>query len=221
MLEIIAPQMALAIDRDEWYVKATQSLMDDEQRRSKATTTRADSEDLQSIAAQFQLLSLTDPLTGLLNRRYLEERLSEEINRSKRYDYSMSFMMIDVDDFKNYNDLNGHAAGDEALQMVAQCLKSTLRSADVAVRYGGEEFSVLLPQTTAVEARVIAERVRLRVEQTIFPHGKTQPLNAVTVSIGISSFSRQLDTAAQIIYAADRALYLAKSRGKNSVQEFE
>ncbi|HVF68545.1 MAG TPA: diguanylate cyclase [Pyrinomonadaceae bacterium] len=193
LLDLIAPQMALALDRVEWHSKAT----------------------------QFQLLSITDPLTGLVNRRYLEERLQEELERSKRHRFAMSFMMVDIDDFKNYNDTHGHQAGDLALEMTAQCLKTALRSADVAARYGGEEFSILLPQTSLPEARVIAERIRRRIERTQFPHGKNQPLGAVTVSIGISSFGPEADTPASVIYAADRALYVAKSRGKNCCEAFE
>jgi diguanylate cyclase (GGDEF)-like protein len=190
LLELIAPQMALALDRVEWHRKAT----------------------------QFQLLSITDPLTGLVNRRYLEERLAEELERSKRHRFQMSFMMVDIDDFKAYNDTHGHQAGDLALEMTAQCLKTALRSADVAARYGGEEFSILLPQTGTSEARIIAERIRRRIERTQFPHGKAQPTGAVTVSVGISSFGPELDSPAEIIYEADRALYLAKSRGKNCVE---
>jgi diguanylate cyclase (GGDEF)-like protein len=193
LLDLIAPQMALAIDRVEWHRKAT----------------------------QFQLLSITDPLTGLVNRRYLEERLSEELERSKRHRFPMSFMMVDIDDFKNYNDMHGHQAGDLALEMTAQCLKTALRSADVAARYGGEEFSILLPQTGLSEARVIAERIRRRIERTQFPHGKSQPLSAVTVSIGISAFGPDLDTPASVIYSADQALYLAKSRGKNCIEAYQ
>jgi diguanylate cyclase (GGDEF)-like protein len=190
LLETIAPQMALALDRAEWHEKAE----------------------------QFQLISITDPLTGLLNRRYLEERLTEELKRSKRQDYAMSFMMIDIDDFKHYNDRNGHQAGDLALEMTAQCLKSALRAADVAARYGGEEFCILLPQTGLTEAAAIAERIKRRIERTRFPNGKQQPLGAVTVSIGVSAFSPQVETPEAIIGAADRALYLAKHQGKNRVR---
>lgn len=190
MLDMIAPQMALALDRAEWHQKAT----------------------------EFQLLSITDPLTGLLNRRYMEERLAEELERSKRHHVPFSFMMVDIDDFKNYNDRHGHQAGDLALEMTAQCLKSALRSADVASRYGGEEFSLLLPQTNLSEARVIAERIRRRVERTQYPHGNTQPLGAVTVSIGLSTFGESVDTPASVIYSADQALYAAKKRGKNCVE---
>ncbi|MGI9107032.1 MAG: diguanylate cyclase [Pyrinomonadaceae bacterium] len=192
LLESMVPQMALALDRAEWHQKAT----------------------------QFQLLSITDPLTGLLNRRYLEERLAEEFERSKRHRFPMSFLMIDIDNFKEYNDRNGHQAGDLALEMTAQCLKSALRTADVASRYGGEEFSILLPQTSNTEAVVIAERIRNRVEKSSFPHGQSQPHGAVTVSIGISAFGPKLDTPASIIGAADHALYVAKSRGKNCVVSY-
>jgi diguanylate cyclase (GGDEF)-like protein len=193
LLDMIAPQMALALDRVEWHSKAT----------------------------QFQLLSITDPLTGLVNRRYLEERLQEELDRSKRHRFAMSFMMVDIDDFKAYNDAHGHQAGDLALEMTAQCLKTALRSADVAARYGGEEFSILLPQTGLEEARAIGERIRRRIERTQFPHGKSQPQGAVTVSIGVSSFGAELDTPAEIIRAADRALYAAKARGKNCIEAYE
>lgn len=189
LLEIIGPQVALALERAEWQERAT----------------------------EFQLMSITDPLTALPNRRYLEERLMEELNRSKRYDYAMSFLMIDIDDFKAYNDKNGHQAGDLALQITAHCLKGALRSADVASRYGGEEFCILLPQTGIVEAGAIADRIRQRVSTTHFPHGKTQPLGHVTVSIGVSTFSSMVNTSENIIAAADRALYQAKHMGKDRI----
>jgi diguanylate cyclase (GGDEF)-like protein len=190
LLEIIGPQVALALERAEW----------------------------QERAKEFQLMSITDQLTGLLNRRYLQERMNEEVNRSQRYEFPMSFLMIDIDDFKSYNDLNGHQAGDQALQITAHCLKVALRAADVACRYGGEEFGILLPQTPLNEASVIAERMRQRVAETVYPHGHSQPLGRVTISIGISAFSKAVDTPERIIAAADRALYNAKSKGKNRVE---
>jgi len=133
----------------------------------------------------------------------------------------MSFLMIDIDDFKIYNDLNGHQAGDRALEITAQCLKSVLRRVDVASRYGGEEFSILLPQTTLEEAGVIADRLRRKIAETAFPHGKSQPLGSVTVSIGLSTFSPVLDSAEAIVRAADRALYHAKSHGKNRAYAYQ
>jgi diguanylate cyclase (GGDEF)-like protein len=190
LMEIIGPQMAVALERAEWHERAT----------------------------EFQLMSITDSLTGMLNRRYLEERLAEELNRSKRYDYPMSFLMIDIDDFKAYNDKNGHLAGDLAIQITGHCLKAALRAADVASRYGGEEFCILLPQTAIAEAGVIADRIRQRVNSTHFPHGKLQPLGRVTVSIGVSTFSQIINTPENIIAAADRALYQAKSLGKDRVE---
>lgn len=170
---------------------------------------------LKNKAGEFEHLSVTDDLTGLLNKRYLRERLTEETKRSNRYGYPMSLMMIDVDDFKSYNDMFGHPEGDKALQIVAHGLKETLRGADVAARYGGEEFSILLPQTTSEEAHTIAERIRQKIEATHFPNRK------VTVSIGIASCSHIVCTPPEIIKAADQALYEAKRRGRNNVQIFE
>ena len=190
LLDIIGPQVALALERAEWQERAT----------------------------EFQLMSITDPLTALPNRRYLEERLTEELNRTKRYDYPMSFLMIDIDDFKSYNDNNGHQAGDLALQITAHCLKGALRSADIASRYGGEEFCILLPQTSIAEAGVIADRIRHRVATTHFPHGKSQPLGRVTISIGVATYSDIVNSADTVIAAADRALYQAKSLGKDRVE---
>jgi diguanylate cyclase (GGDEF)-like protein len=127
----------------------------------------------------------------------------------------MSFMMIDVDDFKAYNDDFTHIEGDKALRIVGQCLKEKLRGADVAARYGGEEFSILLPQTNSGEAKQIAERIRHKVETAKFPN------RSVTVSIGIASCSSVINTAEGLISAADLALYEAKRQGKNNVQVYE
>jgi diguanylate cyclase (GGDEF)-like protein len=193
VIDLVAPQIALAIERAEWQQRAN----------------------------QFQLMSITDPLTGLHNRRYLEARLPEELSRSKRYNYPLSFMMIDIDDFKIYNDLNGHQAGDRALEMIAQALRAALRKVDVASRYGGEEFSILLPQTSLEEAGVIADRIRRRIMSTKFPHGSSQPLGMVTASIGLSSFSPALNSAEAIVRAADRALYHAKGHGKNRAYAYQ
>lgn len=187
LLHSIAPQMALAIDRAM----------------------------LKDKAGEYEQLSVTDALTGLLNRRYLEERLTEEIKRSNRHGYPMSFMMIDVDEFKSYNDSYGHPEGDKVLKMVGHALRETLRGADVAARYGGEEFSILLPQTTSEEAFTIAERIRVRIEETDFRNRK------VTVSMGIASCSLELNSADDLIAAADKALYEAKRRGRNNVKLYE
>lgn len=187
ILRSIAPQIAVAIDHAN----------------------------LKSETGELRQLSVTDSLTGLVNRRYLEERLTEEIKRSNRHGYPMAFLMIDVDFFKSYNDTFGHTEGDKALKMVAAALKETLRGADVAARYGGEEFSILLPQTTGEEAETIAERIRQRVEKTAFPNRK------VTVSIGIANCSFEMNSCENLISAADKALYEAKRKGRNNVQVYE
>lgn len=186
LLQAIAPQIAVAIDRTA----------------------------LRDKAGEYEQLSVTDPLTGLLNRRYLEERIAEEIVRSKRHRFSLSLMMLDVDDFKAYNDSFGHPAGDTALRTVAEILRETLRGADVAARYGGEEFAILLPQTSSEEASQIGERIRRRIERTEFPQRN------VTVSVGIASCSNEVDSPRDLISAADVALYAAKNHGRNNVQVF-
>ena len=187
LLDALAPQIAVTLDR---------------------TT-------LKKKAGEFEQLSITDALTGLLNRRYLEERLSEEINRFRRNGDSVSFMMIDVDEFKSYNDKFSHPEGDKALQIVGRLMKETLRSEDVAARYGGEEFSILLPQTTLPEACIIAERIRQKVEHEKFPNRK------VTISIGVASVSSQVSTPHDLISAADKALYKAKQAGRNTIKIHE
>ncbi len=186
LIHALAPQIAVAIDRNV----------------------------LREKAGEYEQLSVTDPLTGLLNRRYLEERIGEEIVRSKRHRFSVSLMMLDVDEFKSYNDSFGHPAGDVALRVVGDILKESLRGADVAARYGGEEFAILLPQTAAEEAAQIAERIRRHVEKADLPGRQ------VTISVGIACLSKEVETPRDLISAADVALYAAKNRGRNNVQIF-
>ena len=139
----------------------------------------------------------------------------EEIKRSNRHGFPMSFMMLDVDHFKSYNDQYGHPAGDGALKLVANVIRDTLRGADVAARFGGEEFAILLPQTTGEEAVMIAERIRHNIEHAKFPHRR------VTASIGVASCSAELCVSADLVSAADKALYEAKRQGRNRVLVFE
>lgn len=186
LLQTIAPQIAVAVDH---------ALLKDK-------------------ADEFEHLSVTDPLTGLSNKLYLDRRLIEEINRSKRHRFPLSLMMIDVDFFKSYNDKFGHVEGDNALKIVGEKLKESLRAVDVAARFGGEEFSILLPQTTIEEAETIAERVRARIENTDFPNRK------ITVSIGIADCSPEVNCAKDFINLADKALYEAKEKGRNNVKVY-
>ena len=187
LLQAIAPQIAVAVDRAS----------------------------LKDKAGEFEQLSVTDALTGLLNRRYLEVRLAEEIKRSHRDGYPMSFLMIDVDDFGRFNKDFGVLTGDDALRQAVKAITSTLRGADVAARYGGEEFCILLPQTTLSEAFSIGERIRQSVEKIDFPQ------RPITVSIGITTYSPDVSTAETIVKTADEALREAKGKGKNNVQIYE
>ena len=123
--------------------------------------------------------------------------------------------MLDIDDFKSYNDKFTHPEGDKALKIVGQCIKDSLRGADVAARYGGEEFSILLPQTNSDEAYSIAERIREKIELSNFPY------RTVTACVGVASISSFITTAGEIIMAADTALFEAKRQGKNNVKVFE
>ncbi len=186
LLQAITPQIAVAIDRAG----------------------------LKNKAGEMEQRSVTDALTGLLNRRYLEERLIEEIKRSNRYGYPMSFVMIDVDDFGKFNKDFGVLVGDEVLRRTVKAMVSTLRGADIAARYGGEEFCVLLPQTTLNEALMIAERIRQSVENIKFPQRQ------ITISVGVTTFTYEVSTPEQIIQTSDTALRAAKQSGKNNVQVF-
>lgn len=162
-------------------------------------------------------LSVRDGLTGLYNRRELEKRLHQEIQRARRYRRSLSVLMLDIDHFKNVNDHYGHQAGDEVLITVADLIQLNVRPVDVVCRYGGEEVAIILPETDAAGARTVAERIRGTVEDSVTttPQGDTVH---VTVSIGLAVFPRDGDTAASLIHAADQALYAAKQEGRNLVR---
>ena len=128
-----------------------------------------------SLVGRLRELSITDALTGLFNRRYFEDRFFEELQRSKRHGLSFSLAMIDVDDFKLFNDTEGHLAGDEILKSVAYGAKECLRVIDVFARFGGEEFVVIMPQTTKEEAFMVAERIRDWFKERILPTWNTYP----------------------------------------------
>ncbi len=170
---------------------------------------------------ELKRLSITDPLTGLLNRRYFQERLEEEIARSRRHGRSLSLMMLDIDGFKTYNDTFGHPSGDRLLKLVSEAIMRTVRSMDIVARYGGDEFLVLLPETEPARAAQIAERIRGDVADVALEPGSTpaRGIVAVTVSIGIAGYPRNGATLEEIISQVDRALYQAKSRGKNRTEQ--
>jgi diguanylate cyclase (GGDEF)-like protein len=162
-------------------------------------------------------LSITDALTELYNRRFLEKRMEEELNRSERNGLPLTVMLIDLDNFKIYNDVCGHIAGDRALKKAAQVLRNSVREMDVVTRYGGEEFCVLLPGTTKREAIFVAERVRRGIESELFSGEEHLPQGRLTTSIGLSSFPEDGFTATDLINASDVALYQAKAEGRNCI----
>lgn len=170
---------------------------------------------------ELRVLSVTDPLTGILNRRYFQEKLLEEVERAKRYNEYFTLFMIDIDDFKVFNDRHGHLAGDEMLKRVAVAAKGAIRSIDAVARYGGEEFTVILPYTSKKDASVIAERVRKSVEGIRLPYESFSIRDGVTISIGVAEFPGDAKDIEELIYNADRTMYFAKTMGKNRVYVYE
>lgn len=164
---------------------------------------------------RFEQLSVTDPLTGLYNRRFLKSRLEEELNRSIRQGFGLTVIFIDLDFFKSYNDLCGHLAGDEALKITADIIKDSLRDMDIVARYGGEEFCAVLPGTSKSEAMIVAERIRIEIESKRFPGESDIPLRRLTASLGVASFPEDGRTFNDLVHASDVALYEAKARGRN------
>lgn len=172
------------------------------------------------VEAQAELVRLaaTDPLTGLSNRRVLDNRLDEEWLRARRNGSAMSVLFVDVDYFKKFNDTYGHAAGDEVLIAVAECIASVVRrSVDLVARYGGEEFAVVLPETSAQGALVIAEKIRKKV-QAISVFYEPDAQGSVTVSVGCATcLPAQGGSVSGLMAQADAQLYVAKSAGRNRV----
>ena len=163
-------------------------------------------------------LAITDPLTGLYNRRHFEEILRSEMARIRRYGGTCSLAMIDLDFFKNYNDTLGHLAGDDLLRELAALLRSHVRVSDVLARYGGEEFALVMVNTPKEEAARATERLRTLVEAYPFRGGTIQPNGRLTVSVGIASCPEDGMDYEELVEKADAALYAAKRLGRNQVQ---
>ncbi|KFC68286.1 diguanylate cyclase [Massilia sp. LC238] len=161
-------------------------------------------------------LATRDGLTGLANRRCFDDTLHAEWARALRQQQPLSLLMVDVDNFKAYNDANGHLGGDECLKRIARAVASEMRANDLVARYGGEEFAVILPNQSLKGAAIVAERIRCRVEQLQLPC--TAPTRHVTVSIGAATALASPDnTASQLVATADAALYRAKHLGRNRI----
>ncbi|HEY9228346.1 MAG TPA: diguanylate cyclase [Gemmatimonadaceae bacterium] len=181
-------------------------------RRAQALeSTRADNRRLEALAT-------TDPLTRILNRRALLDRLTAEVDRARRFNSSLTLLLLDVDHFKQINDTEGHLAGDSVLRQLGALLEDAVRKVDVVARYGGEEFVAILPETVSEGGIIFAERLRERIEAQSFDVGEGKPVH-LTVSIGIATFpSPRVATTEDFFARADEALYRAKSGGRNQVR---
>lgn len=160
--------------------------------------------------------AIMDQLTGCFNRRYFETRMDEELNLAKRFRNKMCLIMFDIDHFKKVNDTYGHQAGDTVLIEVAAAAKGCLRGADYLCRYGGEEFAVIMPETSVDEAHEVAERMRKQMEEHAFYGGNT--LINITISLGIAEYPEHAIIKEKLIESADAALYAAKHGGRNNTK---
>jgi diguanylate cyclase (GGDEF)-like protein len=163
-------------------------------------------------------MAVTDDLTGLANYRALHDRLDEELGRARRYERPLSFLMLDVDEFKGFNDTYGHMAGDTALVEIARRLRASVREVDTVARYGGEEFAVILPETDVGGAFVTAEKIREAVGSRAFGGPDVPPGVRLTISIGIGTFPTHCDGVQDLLRMADNALYEAKGTGRDRVR---
>jgi diguanylate cyclase (GGDEF)-like protein len=166
---------------------------------------------------EYKKRATVDGLTGLWNFVYFQELLQKEIERSKRYKYSISLVMIDLDNFKIYNDTQGHIAGNYVLMQIAGIFKNFIRKSDTVSRYGGEEFVIILPHTKKQEAHNFCDRLRKIISKSHFDGEHEMPGGKITISSGIASFPDDAGTAEELIDHADKALYEAKRSGRNMV----
>ncbi|MCH9045869.1 MAG: diguanylate cyclase [SAR324 cluster bacterium] len=174
-------------------------------------------ESLHHTMDQAQRQAYTDAMTKLANRKHFDEFLDTQIEYSRQTSKPCSLIMLDVDNFKHYNDTNGHQFGDEILKGIGRILATAVRSSDLSARYGGEEFVLVLPETRKEMAAVIAEKVRRTIEETRFPNMEKQPLGFVSASFGVATFDEDGKRARDLIKTADKCLYRSKRQGRNRV----
>lgn len=167
--------------------------------------------------------NVTDTLTGLYNRRFLDQRITTEYRRACRYRYPISVLMLDIDHFKQINDTHGHQAGDLALRFVSGLILNAIRDPDIAARYGGEEFAIISPHIRLRDAAELAERIRKHIELhelSLAGSRQNRQIIRITVSIGVAELSPGISSAEQLIKCADQALYYAKESGRNRVARY-
>ncbi len=165
-------------------------------------------------------MSVLDPLTGLYNRRFLDEILERQIAIAERYKQALSIIMADIDHFKNFNDSHGHGFGDNALKLISEIILMSVRDSDTVARYGGEEFIIILPNTELDFAYLLAEKLRKAIEQFDITNDKGAT-ERVTISLGVSNYPSTAYSRKELIDSADSALYQSKSKGRNIVTKAE
>lgn len=171
---------------------------------------------------EIESMAITDAITGMYNHRQFQEMLGDEMARFKRYQRQLSLLMIDIDDFKHFNDTYGHQTGDSVLKVIAQIMQQNVRKVDIISRYGGEEFAIILPETSIEDAKIVAEKVRKAVEQNIFLNPENnEPLGEkITISGGIAACTSGMDKE-ELIRQSDTALYQSKHDGKNRIYVYK
>jgi diguanylate cyclase (GGDEF)-like protein len=212
--DIESKRRAMAAGADDFLTKPVTPL-ELEIRMSSMLRIKELTDQIQAANKMLAEMAVTDPLTGLVNRRSLDEHLEREWARSQRYGNPFSVLMLDVDFFKKVNDNHGHAVGDQVLRLVSETVKQVVRQTDVVGRFGGEEFMVLAPETSSSNAKVLADRIRVRIAGASLDH---RDLPGVTVSAGVSSTDRgEIATVGRLVELADEALYEAKRAGRDRV----
>ena len=167
------------------------------------------------MLAKLQDLAITDGLTKLYNSRCFYKQLDSEIDRSKRYNHPLTLLFLDIDHFKHYNDTYGHLEGDKVLAVIGKVIKSCLRKMDTAYRYGGEEFTVILPETSRGEVMTVAKRIKDAMENEKFSPQSGKSIS-ITISIGATEYC-QGEKISTFVQRADKAMYLSKQRGRNQI----
>ena len=175
---------------------------------------------LVASSAEYKRRATVDALTGLYNFGYFQEHIERDIERGRRYKYPLSLLMVDMDHLKMYNDAHGHTAGNRVLMQLGELLRAHIRKADVACRFGGEEFAIILPHTGKKDAYLLCDRLRVLIEKTPFEGEDALPSGKLTVSSGVATFPDDADNAEDLVDRADRALYAAKRNGRNLVEMY-
>lgn len=206
-----------------YYIRPTEMSVRDTEKIALIGDVVGRSIETSNAHARVHRMATIDALTNLYNRRYFTDHLRREMKRARRYNHPVALIMVDIDHFKVYNDTHGHLMGDKLLKIFAEVMKKSVRSEDIVARYGGEEFVVVLPVTDAENGYIVAEKLRREVYECNFPHGESQPLGRVTISLGVSDITPK-DPSAQefrdLINHADQALYRAKDEGRNRTKVY-